>query len=405
MKDPFEEQLEQLRRKGLLRQLRQVSSDDGLALNISRNDLVNWGSNDYLGFSRHPALVEAASGALLQHGVGSGASRLLTGTSPLHSALEGAIAAFKGKPAALTFSSGYATAVGTLGALLGKEDVVILDKLSHACLIDGARMSQATVRVFPHNHVGRLESLLRWAVHDQNARRVVVVTESVFSMDGDRAPLAEIAALKETYPFLLLVDEAHAVGVIGRYGHGLVREAKLTDQVDLIMGTLSKALGVSGGYIAAGESVIALLVNRARSFIYSTAPPPALAAAALASLRLLQSEEGEAARRSLWAGINAVQQLAPARFRAESWGQSAIFPVILGPTRTAMAAAKFMNARGCYAPAVRYPTVPKDRARLRLTVTAAHTKDQLDRLIAALQALDAALTRQEERAASSETLT
>jgi len=387
----FDDQLRQLRQKGLMRQLRQVRSEDGLQLSIARNDLINWGSNDYLGLSHHPALVEAASEALGRYGVGSGSSRLITGTSPAHEELEEAIAAFKGKEAALTFSSGYATAVGVLNGLVGKEDVIILDKLSHACLIDGAKLSGATLRVFPHNHMGRLESLLDWAVNEHEARRVWVVTESVFSMDGDTAYLSEIVALKERYPFLLLVDEAHAVGVLGQQGRGLIHQLRLTEEVDLIMGTMSKALGVSGGYLASSRTVIDLLINRARSFVYSTAPPPAIAAAALAALQLLQTEEGEAIRRSLHAAMDAFASLVPERFHRRTWKESAIFPILLGETRLALSAAKFMAARRCFCPAIRYPTVPKDRARLRISLTAAHGKDQIDQLASALIELEAAL--------------
>lgn len=391
MNHEFDEQLRQLRQKGLMRQLRQVQTADGLQLSIARKDLINWGSNDYLGLSRHPALVDAATEALGQYGVGSGSSRLITGTSPVHEELETAIAMFKGKEAALTFSSGYATATGVLNGLVGKEDVIILDKLCHACLIDGAKLSRATLRVFPHNHMGRLESLLEWAVNEHQARRIWVVTESVFSMDGDTAHLSEIVELKQRYPFLLLVDEAHAVGVLGHQGRGLIHQLRLTDEVDLIMGTMSKALGVSGGYLASTRTVVDLLVNRARSFVYSTAPPPSMAAAALAAIRLLQTAEGESIRRSLHAAMDAFASLAPERFQRRSWKQSAIFPVLLGETRLALSAAKFMAARRCFCPAIRYPTVPKDRARLRISLTAAHGKDQIDQLASALIELEATL--------------
>jgi len=385
--DPFAAELEELRRHGLLRKLREVRPTTEQPLMLSERGLINWGSNDYLGLTRHPRIIEAAREAIGLHGVGSGASRLVTGSHAPHFQLEEKLAAFKGKPAALTFASGYATATGVLPALCSKEDVIILDKLTHACLIDGARLSGATLRVFPHNHVGKLESLLHWAVHQRKARRIVVVTESIFSMDGDRAPLAEIVALKTVHPFLLLVDEAHAVGVVGPQGQGLVHEAGLTDQVDLLMGTLSKAFGLSGGYLAAHRTIIDLLTNRARSFVFSTAPPPAIAAAAIEALDLIAGEDGARLRQRLWSTIHLLKQHVPPDLQSPAWGLSAILPVILGRTARALAASKLLAEHHCHAPAIRFPTVPRHAARLRITATALHTPAHIADLVAALQRL------------------
>ena len=244
-------------------------------MQIVGQQLVNFSSNDYLGLANDPRLREAAIDAIEEFGVGAGASRLISGTQSPHVRLETALARWKGTQAALCFSSGYAAAIGTIPALVGKHDVVLLDKLAHASLIDGARLSGAILRVFPHNHLGKLESHLEWAQREHPDRRVLIVTESVFSMDGDRAPLRQLIDLKKRFGAMLLLDEAHAVGVIGPNGRGLAAEEGLAEEVDVQMGTLSKALGVSGGYICGSRGLIEWLVNRARSFIFSTAPPPA----------------------------------------------------------------------------------------------------------------------------------
>ncbi len=390
MSRSIEEELESLRARSLLRRLREISPDpEAMTVTHEGRSLVNFASNDYLGLASAPFLAEAAKAAIDQYGVGSGASRLVCGSRPVHRELEEAVAAFKGAEAALTFSSGYATAVGTLSALAGKDDVLILDKLVHASLVDGARLSGATLRVFPHNHTAKLESHLQWAqneLKDHPDARIFVVTESVFSMDGDRAPLREIVALKERYGALLLLDEAHAVGVVGHQGRGLAERLGVSDRVDLQMGTFSKALGVSGGYLAGKRTIIDLLINRARSFIYSTAPPPALAAAALAALRHLQTDEGERRRQQLVANLKQLAEGLPHGITPERL-QSAIVPVILGEEERALSAAAQLQESGLFVPAIRYPTVAKGRARLRITLTALHTAEQISRLTKALSAL------------------
>ena len=247
----------------------------------------NFAANDYLGLSHHPALIEAALRATTRHGTGAGASRLVTGTSSAVLALEEHLAAWKEKEAALVFSSGYAAALGTIPALVGKGETVILDKLAHASLIDAARLSGATVRTFPHNDMARLEALL--VKISSEKKRILVVTESIFSMDGDAAPLRELVELKDRFGAWLLVDEAHATGLYGTTGAGLVAEAGLSARVEIVMGTLSKALGSVGGYIAGSRALIDWLVNRARSFIYSTALPPGVIAASRAAVELCQT--------------------------------------------------------------------------------------------------------------------
>ena len=269
-------------------------SPDGTVELTSSQPLVNFASNDYLGLADDPRLRDAAKAAIDRWGVGAGASRLVSGTRPAHTRLEEKLARFKHADAALTFSSGYAAAMGAVGALVDRHDVLILDKLCHASLVDAARTSGAILRVYPHNTLAKLEDHLQWARREHPDARIVVVTESVFSMDGDRALLAEIVELKERHGAMLLVDEAHATGVIGRHGRGLAHELDLAGRVDILLGTLSKALGVSGGYVCGRRSLIELLVNRARPFIYSTAQPPALAAAAEAAVDFLETDEGRA---------------------------------------------------------------------------------------------------------------
>jgi glycine C-acetyltransferase/8-amino-7-oxononanoate synthase len=383
----IEDQLADLRSRSLLRRLRTFDSPQQPEMEAGGKSLISFASNDYLGLATEPVLKEAAKEAIDRYGVGSGAARLISGSLAPHAQLEEAIARFKGTEAALAFSSGYATALGTLGALCGEEDVIILDKLSHASLIDGARLSRATVRVFPHNHLGKLESHLEWAAENHPDARVVVVTEAVFSMDGDRAPLAEIVALKNEFGAMLLVDEAHAVGVLGRNGRGLSDALRLEGEVDIQMGTLSKALGTAGGYIAGSRRLIELLVNRARSFIYSTSPPPAIAAAARAAIEFMESEAGEKRREQLWENLGSFGEEMPQLFADGRRIQSAIIPLILGDNGRALEAADRLAERGFYVPAIRHPTVPRDSARLRITISAKHTRQQIAALCGVLRSL------------------
>jgi 8-amino-7-oxononanoate synthase len=378
MSDLFAEQLAALRARSLDRHLREIGSAQGAVIDLAGKRLINFSSNDYLGLANHPRLREAAIAAINEFGVGAGASRLISGTQSPHLRLEKAIAAWKGTEAALCFSSGYAAAVGTLPALVAKSDVVLLDKLCHASLIDGARLSGAILRVFPHNQLGKLENHLAWARQKHPDSRIVIATESLFSMDGDRAVLGDLIEIKKRFGALLFLDEAHAVGVIGPDGRGLAAEQNLTGSVDVQMGTLSKAMGVSGGYICGSGSLIEWLINRARSFVFSTAPPPALAAAALAALQFLSTPEGNERRRRLWRNIeilgNALS-IKPA---------SAILPWIVGDEQAALDLSSNLQAQGFLVPAIRYPTVAKGAARLRITVTAAHKEEQIRSLGAAI---------------------
>jgi 8-amino-7-oxononanoate synthase len=313
-------------------------------------------------------------------GAGSTASRLICGTSAEHAALEEEIAAAKRTEAALVFSTGVAAATGTIPALVSRGDVVILDKLAHACLIDGVHASGAKMRVFPHNDLAKLESHLKWARETHPKGRTLIVTESVFSMDGDLAPLREIVELKDRHGAILFLDEAHAVGVRGRGAQGLAGELGLAERIEIQMGTLGKALGVSGGYIAGSRTLIDFLINRARSFIFSTAPSPAIAAASRASLRIVQSPEGDALRTRLQENLSLFAGAMKAKLP-----QSAIMPLILGGEERALSEAARLQEAGFFVPAIRYPTVPRKTARLRITLSAAHTPEQIRGLAAALR--------------------
>jgi 8-amino-7-oxononanoate synthase len=277
------------------------------------------------------------------------------------------LAAAKGTEAALVFSSGFATAVGSLPALVGKDDVLVLDKLCHASLIDGARLSGATIRVFPHNDTAKLARLLESIRAKQPAARVIVVTESVFSMDGDLCPLTELVELKDRHGALLFLDEAHAFGVLGPQGMGLAAHLGLQDRVDFQMGTFSKAAGLAGGYLATSAAWRELLVNRARSFIYSTAPPPALAHATMAALDRIRSADGDQRRKQLRENISVLSAKHP----------SPIVPVLLGTNDAALAASARLEEHGFLVPAIRYPTVPRGTARLRISLSAAHPPEAI----------------------------
>ena len=381
-------ELEEIRSKGLERRLRAVESPQSSRIQISGRELLNFSSNDYLGLAGHPALREAAIKAVESFGAGSGASRLICGSLKPHHDLEDRLASFKGTEAALTFSTGYAAALGTITALVGKDDIVIIDKLVHASIIDAVRLSGARLRVFRHNDLNDLERMLKWtstlpAKTDQ-ARRILVITESVFSMDGDVAPLTDIVRLKDQYGAWLMVDEAHATGLFGERCSGLVEEFGLSDQVEIQMATLGKALGASGGAICGSQTLINFLINRARSFIYSTAPTPASSAAATAALELLATPDGRSRRDTLWALIDQLKS----SLLAENWSlpplRSAIVPLIVGEESKAVSMAGELNKLGVFIPAIRHPTVARGSARLRVTMTASHTIDDISILGKAL---------------------
>ena len=363
-------QLEALSKQNLLRAPIPGESPSVMRIIREGRELWNFASNDYLGLSSHQAIAAAFTEGIAKFGTGSTASRLVTGTHPPHVLLEETIAAAKHAKASLTFSSGYTTALSAIPVIVGKGDFVILDRLAHACLIDAARMSDATLRVFPHNNVERLGGILSKIRAANPQSRILVVTESVFSMDGDVCPLSEIVSTCENFSADLLLDEAHATGVLGPKGMGLAEQLGLQERIAFQMGTLSKALGLSGGYLAASRDWITLIANRARPFIYTTAPPPALAHAALAAFALVRSEEGKVLREKLFFNV---ALLCPGN-------PSAIIPKILSSSEAALAASASLAEKGYLIPAIRFPTVPKNMARLRITLSAIHPPEAVSAL-------------------------
>ena len=372
-------ELDALRTRGLLRSLEPLRSPPGSEIELRPGErLINFSSNDYLGLASDARIAEALAVGTRTWGAGAGASRLVCGDFLPQHELEAELARFASSEAALLFGSGYAANCGILPSFAGPEDLILSDALNHASIIDGCRLSRARVEVYPHGDVGAVEKALR-----APARRKIVVTDAVFSMDGDRAPLRELAALCSAAGALLIVDEAHATGVIGPRGAGLA--AELGVAADVRMATLSKAFGVAGAYVAAGRAVCDLLLNRARPLIFSTALPPALACAARASLEILAGSEGDARRSRLWSNVRRFAAgLREAGLPARE--DSAIFPVVTGTPDRALAMAAHLRELGILAKPIRPPTVPQGTSRIRFAVTSAHTVDHIDRAIAALRA-------------------
>ena len=375
--DQLSGELDQTRAEGLYRALRTVASAQGPRIRIDGREFLNFSSNDYLGLANDPLLKRAASDAIEKYGVGAGASRLVCGNLEPYEALERKLAVFKAKEAAIVFGSGYAANVGAITALVGEGDTVILDKLDHASIIDGARQSGATIRVYPHQNLKKLDAILRQC---DSSRRTLIITETVFSMDGDLAPLAEIVALKEKHGAWLMIDEAHATGLYAKNRRGLAEAAGVEDKIDITLGTLSKALGCAGGFVVGSQTLIDFLRNRARSLIYSTALPPAVCAAAAAAVDFVMSAKGHQRRDQLWRSVSELKNgLSALGIQNESRGP--IIPIIIGDEAAAVETSRRLYERGIFVPAIRFPTVPKGKSRLRVTVTALHESRDIARFL------------------------
>ena len=382
MQQRLREELAGIDSAGLRRRLRQLDSAQGVRINLEGRELLNFSSNDYLGLANDPILKRAASEAIEEFGAGSGSARLICGSQSPHHQLETALAEFKGTESAICFSSGYAAALGVLPAVVGEGDVVVIDKLVHASLIDGVRLSGAKLRVFKHNDLEDLERILQWAARREG--HTLVITESVFSMDGDLAPILNLVELKEKYGTWLMVDEAHATGIFGKGRRGLIEEFGVGDRVDIQMGTLGKALGSAGGYICGSQQLVDLLINRARSFVFSTAPVPAQAAAAKAAVDWVQTGEAEIARTRLWALVDQLKNGLIQRGWQLPVVRSAILPLIVGDESDATVLSERLLTTGVFLPVVRYPTVARGEARLRITVSAAHSAEDVSQLLEVL---------------------
>ncbi len=359
----------------------------GRAITVDGREYVSFASNDYLGLAGDARLRHAAAEAAERFGAGSGASRLITGTMSLHRELERRLARFKGTDDCILFTTGYQAGVGAVTSLAGAGDAVVLDKLSHACLIDGARASGARVRTYAHLDVARLAAAL---MKERSARRRLIVTDSLFSMDGDAAPLADICELAREHDAMLLVDEAHATGTTGPGGRGLIAELGLASERVAQMGTLSKALGSVGGFVAGSGALVEYLRNVARSYVYTTAPAPPAVGAAIAALDILESDDGAKLLERLRANIAALAGACPGLVAS-----SAIVPVVVGPATRAVEAQAALRERGMWVPAVRPPTVPKGASRLRVSLSAAHSGADVARLAEALRELGLAEERGE----------
>jgi 8-amino-7-oxononanoate synthase len=365
--------------RGLRRSLTSRQSPQrGDRIELGGQTLVNFGSNDYLGLASDPRIIAAARSVLDESGWGAGASPLVTGRSELHAELERELAAFEGAEAALLFPTGYAANVGAITALVGQGDAVFSDELNHASIIDGCRLSRAAIHVYRHGDADHLSDLLRRAA---SAGRKLIVTDSVFSMVGDFAPLGELATLAREFHAMFLVDEAHATGVFGAMGRGLCKHFGI-DEGAIKVGTLSKALGSMGGFVAGSQQLIDWLSNRARPYIFSTASPAAMAAAGIAALDIVKREP-ERRERLLALAAETRRQLAAAGLTsAES--QSQIIPVVVGDPDLAVTASTRLRERGFFVPAIRPPSVPEGRSLLRISLTYLHSEEQIDGLVAAL---------------------
>jgi 8-amino-7-oxononanoate synthase len=362
--------------QGLRRTLRPADARHNGKVVYAGCEYIDFSSNDYLNLSHHSRLIQAAVDAARTFGVSASGSRLMTGNLDLHRQLEEKIAIFKNKPAALVFNSGYQANVGITSALCGKDDAIFSDRLNHASLIDGMILSGSEFFRFKHNDPDHLETLLK--THREKFNEVLIATETVFSMDGDRAPLRALVELKKKYNCKLLVDEAHATGLFGKTGSGMVEELGLSEQTDFIMGTFSKALGSFGAYLAASQSAIDYLVNTARSFIYSTSLPPAIIATNIEAINLV-CEEPE--RRTTTLHNAEFFRTAIRNLGFEVKGDTQIIPVVLGDNHKTLAAAKKLQEKGYWVTPVRPPTVPPGQACLRFSITYAHDRSTLEKVI------------------------
>lgn len=376
----FKKLLSELATQHLIRHVQPLESGIGPVVRIAGREVLHFASNDYLGLAYHPDVVRAASQATQTYGAGSGAARLISGSLPPHMEMEQSLARFKRTEAALTFGSGYLANIGTIPALIGRSGLILADQLCHASLIDGSRLSGADFRIYRHNDMEHLESLLS---KRRTGRRTLIVTDGVFSMDGDLAPLPKLSNLAQAYEADLYVDDAHGTGVMGNHGRGTAEHFDLEEAISLQMGTLGKALGSSGAYLAGPTHTIQYLLNTCRSFLFATAPPPGSAAAVVAALQVIEREPERRTR--LW--TNRAQMFTGLSRLGFTLAASAspIIPILVGQADVALHFAEQLLANGLFAPAIRPPTVPEDTSRLRITVSSEHTATQIDQALAAFE--------------------
>jgi 8-amino-7-oxononanoate synthase len=379
----YSARLDLLARRSLLRRLRTIDSAPRAEVEFEGRRILQFSSNNYLDLAAHPKVTEAASAAIRRYGVGAGASRLISGTLAPHVELEERLAAFKHTEAALLFSTGYHANLGLIQTLAEDASTIYADRLSHASLIDACRFCKAQLRIFRHREASQLRTLLE----SKRKEAAVILTDGVFSMDGDLAPLPALLSVAESACAQLVVDDAHGTGVMGPEGRGTVEHFGLKSAALIQMGTLSKALGAFGGFVTGSRDLITYLVNRARSFIYTTALPPAMAAAASAALDIILSEPER--RAHLWYLRARLDQGLKTMGCGTLGSESPIMPILVGDVAAALRLSDHLLAQGIYAPAIRPPTVPSSSSRIRITVTAGHTPAHIDRLLEAFSMLRA----------------
>jgi glycine C-acetyltransferase len=375
MKDPLAYlgvELEQLKQQGLYRALRVLDDEQKPTTTFDSRQVVNLSSNNYLGLTTHPLLRERALEATRTLGVGTGSVRTIAGTMAIHLELEKRLAAFKQTEAVVVFQSGFAANAGTVSAILTKDDVVVSDELNHASIVDGSRLSRATIKVFPHKNVAAARAILASLPATQ---RKLLITDGVFSMDGDLGPLPALCSLAEEFGCIMMVDDAHASGVFGRNGRGTIDHFGVHGRVDIQVGTLSKAIGVLGGYVAGSRVLIEFLYHRARPFLFSTSHPPAVAASCIAALDVLEQEPQIIER--LWDNTRFFKSGLNSLGFNTGLSESPITPVIVGDGALAMKLSDRLFAQGVFAQGIAFPTVARDKARVRTIVTATHTRDEL----------------------------
>ncbi|MBI5739660.1 MAG: 8-amino-7-oxononanoate synthase [Nitrospirae bacterium] len=383
----FKDELKELQNNHLLRKLTCIESSHRSKVLINGKGFINFSSNDYLDLAAHPMIVKAAANALKRTGFGSGASRLLSGTYDSHRRLEERVAKFKKTETALVFNSGYAANTGVIPVIAGADSVIFSDELNHASIIDGIRLSKATAGIYRHRDTDHLETLLKKSLKKGKIRRRLIITDTVFSMDGDIAPLKDILLLCEKYDSLLMVDDAHGTGVLGETGRGGLEHFHInkTDRV-IQMGTLSKALGCFGAFVAGSKDLASLLTSRARSFMYSTSLPPSVAEASVKAIDLVDFKSG-LRRKELWKNRRLLHEgLVGLGYDTLDSGTQ-IIPVFAGDGGRALRIGRRLFTQGIFAPAIRPPTVPEGKCRIRFSLTAAHTKEDIERLLEAMEGL------------------
>ena len=382
----LKEELNILKEKGLYRALRRVSSGAGPTAVVDGREVINLCSNNYLGLAKHPALIEASIEATKKYGTGSGASRLVSGNIELYEELESLLAEFKGTESALVFSSGYSANIGAITALMSSGDFVVSDRLNHASIIDGCRLSGAKFNVYPHKDTKKLEEILSRATGRYG--KIVIATDSVFSMDGDIAPLDILSEIADRYGAYLFIDDAHATGVLGPEGRGSLSHFGIDGGEFIEMGTLSKALGSLGGFIAGSSHLVNYLKNKARSFIYSTALPPSVLASSIAALKIVKSDGSF--REKLWENVSRFREPLQALGFDTMDSATQIIPVLIGDNKKTMEFSEMLFERGVFAQGIRPPTVPDGTARIRVSISSAHTDEHIERAVKAFKEAGAA---------------